>query len=489
LQAWVIGILILPIWGFLPDHTPTLAPVQIEMTWYGEPPDLPRISLPAAARKAMVPPKRRNDSAKTEAARGADAFRPRQTILSIPVRVTHPRQTLIQPNKPAAPPKIVTPLPDIVQWSATAIAKPKFQLSTSASAPKIKRRTVKDAAAPDVPSVEKNAGSITIVAKPTAIPRPKMPLSAMSPPIAPRPATRTDAVAAPEIGSTAEGDASLRHVIALSATPAPPAPAVSLPEGNLAAHISISPDGAMPGTPGASANRSVAANGVGTGAAGSTAGTTPAGGTGSNTGSLPAAVSISGGEAHARNSGSGGIAPAGIRPGKLNLKPEKPYQPSSDPRKGLANMAALDPGLPPEKILSGSEVYTLHIDLPNLTSASGSWIINFSELDETKHSLVKPKDPLAAPVPVEKADPKYPPDLIKAHVQGEVVLYAIIRKDGSVDSIQVVRSLDPQLDRNAMHALAEWKFRAATRAGVPVDLEAVIHIPFLYRDPRDLGPR
>jgi TonB family protein len=489
LQACVIGILILPIWGFLPDHTPTLAPIQIETTWYGEPPDLPRISLPAAARKAIAPPKRRNDSAKAEGARGADAFHPRQTILSIPVRVTHPRQTLIQPNKPTAPPKIATPLPDIVQWSATEIAKPKFQLSTGASTPKIKRRTVKDAAAPDVPSVEKNAGSITIVANPTAIPRPKMPLSAMSPPIASRQAARTDAVAAPEIGSTAEGDASLHRVIALSATPAPPAPAVSLPEGNLAARISISPEGAKPGTPGGSANRSVAANGGATGNAGSTIGRAPAAGTGSNTGSLPAAVSISGGEAHARNGGSGGIAPAGNRPGKLNLKPEKPYQPSSDPRKGLVNVAALDPGLPPEKILSGSEVYTLHIDLPNLTSASGSWIINFSELDETKRPLVKQKDPLAAPVPVEKSDPKYPPELIKAHVQGEVVLYAIIRKDGSVDSIQVVRSLDPQLDRNAMNALAEWKFLPATRAGVPVALEAVIHIPFLYRDPRDLGPR
>jgi protein TonB len=145
--------------------------------------------------------------------------------------------------------------------------------------------------------------------------------------------------------------------------------------------------------------------------------------------------------------------------------------------------------LPPEKILSGSEVFTLHIDLPNLTSASGSWILNFSELDETDRPLYKRREPLAAPVPVAKADPKYPPELIKGHVHGEVVLYAIIRKDGSVDSIQVVRSLDPQLDRNAMDALGEWKFRPATRAGVPVDLEAVIHIPFIYRDPRNLGPR
>jgi len=65
------------------------------------------------------------------------------------------------------------------------------------------------------------------------------------------------------------------------------------------------------------------------------------------------------------------------------------------------------------------------------------------------------------------------------------VLYAIIRKDGSVDSVQIVRSLEPQLDRNAINALVKWKFHPAARAGVPVDLEAVIHVPFVYVDPRN----
>jgi protein TonB len=67
------------------------------------------------------------------------------------------------------------------------------------------------------------------------------------------------------------------------------------------------------------------------------------------------------------------------------------------------------------------------------------------------------------------------------HITGEVVLYAIIRKDGSVDSIQLVRSLDPRLDKAAIEALGQWKFNPGTRAGQPVDLEAVIHVPFEYR--------
>ncbi len=27
------------------------------------------------------------------------------------------------------------------------------------------------------------------------------------------------------------------------------------------------------------------------------------------------------------------------------------------------------------------QVYTLHVNMPNLTSASGSWILNFAEMD------------------------------------------------------------------------------------------------------------
>jgi TonB family protein len=68
-------------------------------------------------------------------------------------------------------------------------------------------------------------------------------------------------------------------------------------------------------------------------------------------------------------------------------------------------------------------------------------------------------------------------------VDGEVLLYAIIRKDGSVDSIQLMRGIDPQLDANAMEAFAQWKFRPAERNGLPVDLEAIVHIPFRSRTP------
>jgi TonB family protein len=116
-----------------------------------------------------------------------------------------------------------------------------------------------------------------------------------------------------------------------------------------------------------------------------------------------------------------------------------------------------------------------------MTSTRGSWVLNFAQLGVDARSATQAHGVLAGPLPVHTIDPKYPPETMNEHIEGEVVLYAIIRKDGSVDSVQLVRSLDPRLDKAAMEALTHWKFRPGARAGEPVDIEAVIHVPFEYR--------
>ena len=152
-------------------------------------------------------------------------------------------------------------------------------------------------------------------------------------------------------------------------------------------------------------------------------------------------------------------------------------------RSGPRVIGSIDPGMPPERLLSGPKVYSLHIDMPNLTSTNGTnWLINFAQLEEGNPPYTKPKGELTGLELMRKVDPKYPPDLIKQRVDGEVVLYAIIRKNGTVVNIQVVHSIDSQLDRYAMEALSRWEFRPALRDGQPVDLEAIVHIPFHFRD-------
>ena len=84
----------------------------------------------------------------------------------------------------------------------------------------------------------------------------------------------------------------------------------------------------------------------------------------------------------------------------------------------------------------------------------------------------------SAPVATQKVDPAYPMELMRRNVHGTVTLYAVIRNDGSVTDIRVLRGVDDNLDEFARAALSRWRFRPATKNGSPVDLEAVIMIPF-----------
>jgi len=147
-------------------------------------------------------------------------------------------------------------------------------------------------------------------------------------------------------------------------------------------------------------------------------------------------------------------------------------------RTGPPNFAALPPGAKPEQIFISKKIYKMLVNMPNLNSATGSWILNFTELSVDSAGSRLDSPDISGPVPLRKVDPKYPPTLINERVEGEVVLYSVIRRDGSVDSIQLVRGIDEQLDANAMEALSQWKFRPAARQGSPVDLEAIVHIPF-----------
>jgi TonB family protein len=471
----VVTILLLPIWGFLANAEPNLAMPRIEVI-YAPVQDLRPISLPGNHPK----PSPTGDPAKPLPRSGADAFHPRQTILSQPLKITHPRQTLIQPNAPAAP-KIVPQMPNIAEWAATSPqpAKPQLRISPSVVAPQVQHRAVSDATAPEVAAPERNAGPLDIAASPIANAQPRLPVNAMSKSVPERRNVHTEAGAAPVIGpASSAGDESLHRLIAISAAPAPPAPEVSVPQGNLSARIAISPEGTRAGAPGGSENGA-----AGNGGSGGTAASAGGAGTnsGANSNSGPAGVSISGGNGHA---GSAGIGTAGNHSGTIILKPMSTVPTLPDPsRKEPIVVGKIDPSLPPEKILSGKEVFTLRVDMPNLTSASGSWILNFAQLDDNLPVYQRPKGKLSGPVPLRKVDPKYPQSAIKQRIDGEVILYAIIRKDGKVDSIQLVRGVDPLLDQNAMEALSRWEFRPATREGQPVDLEAVIHIPFHFNPP------
>jgi len=450
-----------------------------ELTWSGPLTDFPLVDMKTPKAK----PSPRGEPAKPLPPEGADAFHPRQRIFTDPVRPTHPRQTLINSAAPFEPPKILPNLPNMVQLQQIAgPARPRLEISQETLS-KLRPRQLRkakftSAAAPDLLTLDQKLGDIAPAMLPNAPARPKLELNAgAAPRLVPR-AQTGDAGPVPEVASAQSGIAngSASTFIALSATPGPSAPAAP-PQGNLAARVSISPEGKQPGVPGGPPNGTLGANGGAGGGSGSSGGTATGNGNGKN----GMDVSISGGHPPANGiSGSGGplkiSAPAAHA---LILKPEAHAKTDDIPeRTGPPNFAALPPSAQPEQIFASKKIYKMLVNMPNLNSATGSWILNFSELRTGSESPRVASSDVSAPGPLRKVDPKYPPTLIKERVEGEVVLYAVIRSDGSVDSIQLVRGIDEQLDANAMQALSQWRFRPATKQGLPVDLEAIVHIPF-----------
>jgi TonB family protein len=129
----------------------------------------------------------------------------------------------------------------------------------------------------------------------------------------------------------------------------------------------------------------------------------------------------------------------------------------------------------PDPRLAGRVVYTIAIQMPNVTSYSGSWMVWFAEREPLPGA---PHVDMRPPVPLRKVDPKYVAAAVAERVEGIIRLAAVIRKDGTVDSISMIRQLDRRLDQTAQEALAKWEFTPALRNGAPVDVDAVFEIPF-----------
>jgi TonB family protein len=195
---------------------------------------------------------------------------------------------------------------------------------------------------------------------------------------------------------------------------------------------------------------------------------------------------VTGPKSGAKDSGlKSGSAPAGLHVGAANSVEAGEMASASNAGIGPGTHSGARAASPvaedkindvERKVFAGKRVYGRTLNMPNLNSSTGSWVIKFAELDGGR------KDgELLEPVATSKSDPGYPLELMRANVHGTVTLYAVIHADGKVSDIRVLSSPDDRLDAFATSALARWKFVPAERTGKPVALEAVVEIPFRAR--------
>ena len=86
------------------------------------------------------------------------------------------------------------------------------------------------------------------------------------------------------------------------------------------------------------------------------------------------------------------------------------------------------------------------------------------------------------PVFTRKVQPKYPDQAVKIKLQGYVILEAILRKDGSVDNIKVLRGLGKGkfgFEDEAIKALRQWEFLPGKVNGKPEDVRMSLQVSFV----------
>lgn len=441
------------------------------------------------AEKKPQPPKRRM-------AQKADPEYAPQEIISVNVEHNSTRQTIVNPINPRLLKQDI-PLPNIVAWTAVPSASPV--------APNHPLRQLPVTAPPVVPPMEqptqRNLNALQFPVPPQVVPPAEAPaqrnMAAINLPNQPEAAVPPSSAAtarplgdinlafnapnveAPKLpvaeqqaangqqsGQAAQGQAAVPppapvtggtgksqaqavgQLLVLNVNPVAPSGSMSVPQGNRSGEFAAGPTGHV----GATAKPEIAAGG------------NSAGGSKDGLNSLPGNVYIA-------------APPKKVTGDVVVSAPSVPSAPST--RRTIADTPLHD--APPtnkieSQVFGDRKSYSMALSMPNLTSATGSsWIIRFAEMNPAPGSI---GDGVSAPVALSKVDPAYPPSLIHDRIEGVVILYAVIHSDGSVGDVKVLQGVDDTLDENARDALQKWHFRPGTKNGAPVDLEAVIRIPF-----------
>jgi protein TonB len=79
---------------------------------------------------------------------------------------------------------------------------------------------------------------------------------------------------------------------------------------------------------------------------------------------------------------------------------------------------------------------------------------------------------------IDRVEPSYPPMAVSAHLQGIVILEAIVNEEGRVTEVKVLRSVNPLLDKEALNAVRQWRYAPVILNGTPVKFVLSVSLSF-----------
>lgn len=97
--------------------------------------------------------------------------------------------------------------------------------------------------------------------------------------------------------------------------------------------------------------------------------------------------------------------------------------------------------------------------------------------EKAANRVVKVAPGVIAGQVIEHKTPVYPAEAKEKHIEGAVVLKAIISKEGAVENLQIL-SGPKELCISALDAVREWRYRPYVLNGDPTEVETTITVTY-----------
>ena len=425
---------------------------------------LPRVTSEGSAGRPISA----SEAAVALPALGSTAAHPKITIILRPPRPNNPKQTIYQ--SASAPDLRITmdlKLPNVLVGT-TAVPRPQIHFDPNSPRPVQVKKSV---AAEPAPALTTSASPSVVPVSELTSTHPNLPV----PPSAPVEMTQTQNALPSADGASLSGKEESALVIVGADPSQAMASLLALPPGNRWAELSISPVGGGAGSPGGVPGRARISGSASTGSEGDASASARRGESGRGAGNTGGAgiLSITGGVGE----NSGALDPM--------LPANMVYAISASvlPRKNALVVSAGPMGgggLGVYGALNCGKIYTVFLQMPGK-----SWTLQFCQAKHEaptnaaslgRSAVVRIEEGLLPPDPELRFDFRRLP-LPPENAHKLILLKGLIREDGTVDLVQVYRSLLPPMDEAARLALSRWKFKPATRGGQPVSVEILVGIP------------
>ena len=367
---------------------------------------------------------------------------------------------------PALPTSVIAPAPDV---NSRMTQSPGLQQAVVAPAPEMNGATSRRNISGPPPSIvepprevansHSRLSDINIGHAQAVAPAPQLPAGEQRAASMVLGAKSHTAVVPPPPSLPGSGSSNGGRLIALNLHPAGPTRPAEAPAGNRRGTFAATPEGkagagGTPDIPGQN-HRASAGNS----------------GSSSNTNGVPAGLYVGTGAKSDNKSAVAGGTNARSSSNSTLLANAPPPRVTAVPRS--SDMPANVESEVERKLFGGRKSYAMTLNVPNLNSAGGSWVMHFAELKDAEQ-----QGELIAPVATQEVDPGYPLELMRQQIHGTVILSAVIHSNGAVSDVKILRGVDDRLDQYASAALSRWRFRPATKNGDPVALQTVVMIPF-----------